>query len=106
MGKRKNCENKGVRRIAELESELSAFRWIPVSEPPDNDTYYIALIGDTGDDFGNTLEWLHFNEAWFYAKNKRSYPRAIFITYYMKISLPEQPPLSKEPKWNLKTKSK
>ena len=79
--------------LAKNEKLKEKHRWIPVSEHPKNDTYYMALIGDTGDDFGNTLEWLYFDERWFYAKTKKPYPRTIFIVQYMRISLPCSEPL-------------
>jgi len=75
----------------ELRAENEKHRWIPISEQPDNDTYYLALIGDTGDEFGNTIEWLRFDEIWFYAKTKKPYPRATFIIQYKK-SLQESEP--------------
>ncbi len=80
--------DKEVKYIEQLQAQLAEYRWIDISEEPKNDTYYIALIGPTGDDFGNTLEWLRYNEMWFYAKSGKHYPRSMFIRQYMKFSLP------------------
>ncbi len=82
--------------LAKTEEENKKHCWMPVGEHPKNDTYYMALIGDTGDDFGNTLEWLYFNESWFYAKTKKPYPRTMFIVQYMRISLPCSEPREQE----------